>query len=49
VDRPEGKKFEFFRPTVKFYEKMAVIGIDQMVGRAGQAKRQFNPNLIDQL
>jgi len=38
-----------FRPTATFYEKMAVMEIDQMVGRAGQAKRQFNPNLIDQL
>jgi hypothetical protein len=28
---------------------MAVMAIDQMVGRAGQAKRQLNPNLIDQL
>jgi len=28
---------------------MAVMGIDPMAGSGGQAKKQFNPNLIDQL
>jgi hypothetical protein len=44
VDRPEDRKSISFRPIVKFYQKIVVKVIEQMVGRIGDARKD-NPIL----